>query len=366
MHAPLTALPPLHLDVVASALSRLGDWESSVDRPSWSIAGQQLRMEPGAPNQFTVHLDTPEQVLRFQGCQPERSFWLEHLPNIEPDSFKVRRFQQCGAHSWVSQDLETGLLFLRGEACKLRICPICRRVIQRRSAARVLDFMEQHEDQKWQFHTFTLKHSRAPLSNQLNRLVKCFRRLRQRAIWKKNVALGYAVIEVTFHPADSLSPSGRLREHSEWHPHLHVVAGTEWIDWGLLRKAWFSVTGDSDNIDCSLVQSARHAAHYVSKYIGKPPDLSLRSDPRAAADYYRALQHRRLLMPFGATARHRLPPNAPSMGSIQVCRFSHLLTAAAAGNTVARAMLTYIILGTVPRPILPRSSQPSLFSRAPP
>lgn len=366
MHAPLTGLPPLPDPVIDEALSRLGDWESAVDRPAWSIPNQQLELPPSNLTSFTVHLDAPEQVLRFRGCQPERSFWLQHLPNIDNDVMRLARFRQCGKYAWVAQDDETGRLYLRGESCKLRICPVCRRRLQQRSADRVLDFMASAGPAPWQFITLTLKHCRSTLPTQLDRLVRCFRRLRQRKLWRSHIKTGYAVIEVTFHPRDSLAPGGRLRDHSEWHPHLHVVAQTEWIDWSQLRRDWLEVTGDSDNIDCQRVESSSHAAHYVSKYIGKPPDMNLRSEPGRAAEYYRSLQHRRLLMPFGPAAKHRPPPRGLASPSTKICRFSALLTAAADGNYAARAMLTYIILGTVPRPVVPRLVQGRLFNRGPP
>ena len=366
MHDLAPGVPPLPETLIRSTLSRLGDWESSVERPTRSVLHQQLGFYGGGPAEFSVHRDQPEQILRFQGYQAERQFWLDQLPQVEPCLQRLNRFQLCGAYSWVSQDLDTGQYFLRGESCKLRICPVCRRVIQRRSARRVLDFMDARPALKWQFHTFTLKHAKNDLTNQLDRLVRCFRRLRQRKLWRDSVSTGYAVIEVTFHPAGSLSQSGRIREESEWHPHLHVLAATEFIDWSALRKLWFAVTGDSDNIDCQLVESSTHAAHYVAKYIGKPPNLHLRAEPSRAAEYYQALQHRRLLMPFGATSKHK-PPTQPSLrNTVPVCRFSDLLTAAANGCYPARCMLTYVILATVPRPKRQPESEPALFNRGPP
>lgn len=366
MHDSFLGQPVLPQTVIDSALHRLGDWESSVDRPRWTVPNQQLELPPGGPSEFTVHVDAPEQVLRFQGSQPERAFWLEQLPNIEADVMRVARFRQCGKYAWVSRDVETGRLFLRGESCKMRICPACRKRIQARSAERVLDFMNARPDAKWQFQTFTLKHSRSTLPDQLTRLVRCFRRLRQRKLWRDAVPSGYAVVEVTYHPIDSVAPGGRLREFSEWHPHLHVVAQTEWIDWGKLRKAWLEVTGDSDNIDCQLVQSPAHAAHYVSKYIGKPPHIDLRREPRKALEYYRSLQGRRLLMPFGPASKHKPPPRGPMPITEPVCKFSHLLTAAASGNYSAQCMLACIVLATVPRPVVRQAWQPGLYERAPP
>lgn len=344
------ALPILPKPVVDAALDRLGEWESSVERPQWQIPAQQLRFPPSTPSHFSVHQDRPEQLLRFRSCQRERQFWLEHLPNIEPDQMRISRFRHCGAFAWVASDSLTGALFLRGESCKLRICPVCRRTLQRRSARRVLDFMDSHPDRSWQFQTFTLKHSQLPLSDQLARLVHSFRKLRQRKLWRASVSTGYAVIEVTFHPRGSVAPGNRIRDHSEWHPHLHVLAATTFIDWSQLRAAWKSVTGDSDNIDCQLVTSSTQAAHYVSKYIGKPPDLNLRNDPPRAREYYRALQHRRLLMPFGSTTKHRAPPPPPPSPSHLLCRFDRLLSAAANGDYPASCTLAHLILCTTPRP----------------
>ena len=366
MTAALHAQPTIPSDVVKSALHRLGEWESAVDRPRWSVPNQQLELPPSNLNEFTVHADAPEQVLRFQGCQEERQFWLDSLHLIEPDIMRVARFRECGKYSWVNEDIESGELFLQGASCKLRICPVCRRRIQWKARARVLDFLNASPDLKWQFITFTMKHSRAPLAHQFDRIVKSFRRLRQRVNWKRTVTTGYAVLEVTFHPAGTYSPNGRFRQHDEWHPHLHAIVATDWIDYGWLHAAWLEITGDSHDVDCEKVKSNAKAAYYVAKYIGKPPDLNLQGNLQRMTEYYRSLLGRRMLMPFGATAKHRLPPREPRMGSIQVCRFSALLTAAANSDYAAKCMLTRIIIGTVPRRVLQPNEQQSLFNRGPP
>jgi hypothetical protein len=291
---------------------------------------------------------------------------LDLLPDIDPNINRIARYQACGRYAFVVRDLETGRLFLRGEACKLRICPVCRRRIQQKSSNRVLDFITRHQDLHWQFITLTLKHSADPLPHQLDRLVSCFRKLRQRKLWRSSVATGYAVIEVTYHPAGSWSPNGRRRSHDEWHPHLHVIAATQFIDWSLLRTDWFAVTTDSSNIDCSLVESAHHAAHYIAKYIGKPPDLNLRAHPDRAAEYYAALRNRRLLMPFGATIKNTLPPRDAPPTTQLVCRYQDLRTAASGGSYPAQCMLVNVILATVPYLPNQPNHQPNLFPAHPP
>lgn len=355
---------------VDSALSRLGLWESSDGRPRRGVPGQQLELPPSPLSEFTVTLDQPEQLLRFQGCQPERQFWLDTLPLIEPDGRILSRFDQCGAFAFVAEDPVSGRVFLQAETCKLRICPACRRRIQAKAAARVLHFMEQRPDDKWQFHTFTLKHSATPLHLQLARLVRSFRKLRARKLWRDHVRTGYAVIEIQFHPAGTYSPNGRLRDDDEWHPHLHVVARTDFIPWGLLRKAWLQVTGDSDNIDCEPCESAKHAAHYVSKYIGKPADLALTGNTKRATEYYKSLKKTRLLIPFGDTRLHQPPSPPPPPASRQIGRFAHILRAALAGDLPARHLIAAVIAQTVPSSVLDVDSltysQTLLFERSPP
>jgi hypothetical protein len=324
-------------------------------------------LPPQHPAKPTIHHDTPEQIVRFRDCQPERQFWLDLLPTIDPDTARIDRFRACGRYLFVVRDLETSRLFLRGESCKLRICPACRKRIQYRSAQRVLDFMHHHPTDAWQFHTFTLKHSSEPLPRQLDRLVRSFRNLRHRKLWRTSVRTGYAIIEVEYHPAGSWSPSGRRRSHDEWHPHLHVIAATSFIDWSLLRGAWLAVTGDSDNIDCSLVESPTHAAHYIAKYVGKPPDLNLRDQPNRAAEYYQALRNRRLLMPFGETVTHPQPKVDPSPPTRLVCTYADLRAAAQSGSYPAQCMLANLILATVPNLRTQRDHQPQLFpERLPP
>lgn len=370
MVARCTIPPPVSTAVAGSLVGRLGLWESSVDRPRRGIPNQQLELPPSSLSAFTVRPDQPEQVLRFQGCQAERQFWLDTLPDVEPDGRRVSRFQQCGAFAHIAEDPETGRLFLQAETCKLRICPVCRRRIQAKAGARVLDFMNRHPDDKWQFHTFTLKHSAAPLGEQLDRLVRSFRKLRQRKLWRKHVLTGYAVIEVQFHAAGTYSPNGRFREDDEWHPHLHVVARTDFIPWGRLRQAWLDITGDSNNIDCEPCESAKHAATYVAKYIGKPADLALTGNTKRAAEYYSSLKKRRLLLPFGDTSRHTPPASPKPSPSTRLGLFANVLRAAQAGDVPARHLIANLMMQTLPSSLLdsalPTPEQLLLFERSPP
>lgn len=85
-------------------------------------------------------------------------------------------------------------------------------------------------------------------------LIKNFRRLRQRQIWKAHISGGATIIEVKGRP-------------NNWHPHLHIICYARWIDWHRLQPAWLQISGGSA---CYISNIGRDAAlSYVTKYITK-------------------------------------------------------------------------------------------------
>lgn len=360
--------PTLPAALVREVCSRLDPRTSSVESPHWSPDHQQLHLLDTGPQEPTVHHDQPEQLIRFQGLAEERQLWLDLLPTIEDNTSRVDRFRHCGAFASVRMDNETGHPYLDANTCKLRVCPACRKVLQYKTLARVLDFLYHHPADNWQFHTYTLRHSESPLTEQLDRLVHCFRLLRHRRLWKQRCGAGYAVIEITYHPAGSWSPNGRQRTTDEWHPHLHVLVQTTWLDWSLLHQDWREITTDSTQLDCANVTNLSHAARYVAKYLGKPPTLDFANDHHRATEYYHAINHRRLLMPFGIAAKHTLPPPPLRHDSTYLCRLSTLHEAALRGSWPAQCMLTVITLALRPQyEDRKPNRQPELpFERSPP
>lgn len=364
--APNATAPLLPRSVVDATMDRLGNWESSVESPTWRPAPLQLQLPPSPLSEVPVHKDSPEQRVRFKGRESERQFWLTHLREISGNTSAHERFRSCGDVCWVNHDQENDRYYLAAETCKLRICPACRKRIQHRTEQRVLEYYNAHPNQKWQFITLTLKHTDTDLKSQLDKLTASFRKLRQRSLWKLSVAGGYAVIEVTFHAAGTFNPSGRMRMTPEWHPHLHILIQTSWIDWSKLRKAWLSVTGDSNNIDCQHVTSAHNAAHYVAKYIGKPPNLDFTDHLPQAYEWYNALLHRRLLIPFGPQAQKSKQPPSPQPQTERICRFNDLYQAAKNGNYPAQSILTRLIFHLHPPAQHANRQQNLPYTHAPP
>lgn len=272
------SIPAWNSFEVQASLNRLGTRNVSVDRV--------MKIEREARGHD--HEDSYDQRLRFKGVESERDLWLTLLPKIEDNLRILSRFNGCGADTSVFYDPEADRYVLRSHTCKLRFCPVCRRRLQRGLVKRLTTSIGRVKRHTWQFITLTLRHTDRPLDMQLATLRKAFRNLRQQKLWKLNVDRGFAMLEVTYNA-----------KKDEWHPHIHVLAHTGYIDWSLLRKAWKHVTGGSDNIDAGFINSAASAATYVAKYLGKPPPAVFLERIHRAYEYYQAIRRSKFLITFG-------------------------------------------------------------------
>ena len=275
-------------------------WRASI--PAWNSA--DLRASPnrlGTRNVSVDHVldqeradrghdheDDFDQKLRFKGIEAERELWLTILPKIESNRRVVGRFNDCGSGCSVFIDPDTQRYVLRSHTCHLRFCPVCRRRIQKATIERLTASLGTIKRHTWQFITLTLRHTDRPLPEQLATLRKAFRNLRQQELWRTSVDRGFAILEVAYNS-----------KKDEWHPHIHVLAHTEYIDWGLLRKAWKHVTAGSDNIDAAFINTAKSAATYVAKYLGKPPPTIFLERLGRATEYYQATRRSKFLITFG-------------------------------------------------------------------
>lgn len=125
------------------------------------------------------------------------------------------------------------------------------------------------------------------LSAGVRSLISSFRRLRQRKLWRSHVSGGAYVIEVTGHPGS-------------WHPHLHIIIESTYIEWSQLLSAWQSVSGGSSVYIQRI--PGKQAVAYLTKYISKPSvNTTLLSQLNAA------LKDTRMFQPFGTWHSVRLP-----------------------------------------------------------
>lgn len=282
--------------------------ESAVTAPRRSGDGPAgLRLDAIQISATARHRDNRTQTARFSPWEKERRRWIELLDTVELSPKRKQRMLNCGATAWLQYSPSTSTYYVTGSHCGNRVCPACRHTRQMRLQDNLERYFHHDPAREWQFITLTLKHTQAPLDQQITYLRRCFKRLRSETLWHSAITHGFAVIEIT-----------RNFNRNEWHPHLHVLAHTRYLDWSELRSAWSRITHGSNVIDCQKVKTAPDAIHYIAAYMGKPPAARLLEDDQLAAEWYRSMQGQHLLIRFGRPDKK--PPPAPPKTLPADCR----------------------------------------------
>lgn len=165
--------------------------------------------------------------------------------------------------------------------CGDRFCPVCS-IPRRARVRRRLEFLVNHTPKEpgygLKFLTLTIP-SEPDLQFMLQRLVRSFRKLRNRSGWKRRVAGGAFIIELS-------------RGVSGWHCHIHALLFAKYIAFERLLKMWQSCSGGRGVFIIKIPTGA--AIGYLTKYLSKPsiPEFYYQE---ACED----LKHYRLFQPFG-------------------------------------------------------------------
>lgn len=232
------------------------------------------------PLETNVDFELPPhlRVLRAERGRMIRR-WLSCLR--PGDGFNhVAALAQCGS-IWKVWKSETDYQ-LHPNRCHLRDCPECqdlRRRLWYHRFKRAIDLWQSPKH-----ITLTIRSSDAPLSEQLTRLMACFRKLRNRTLWTKRPSWGLYVVEITYNPVSH-----------RWHPHLHIIANMRYLPWQQLKAAWKKITGDSD---CTwITQIGSDLASHLSAYVTKANDVWKQDVD--LFDLAASLKGRRLVSTFG-------------------------------------------------------------------
>lgn len=228
-------------------------------------------------------------ALQFGTAIGERELWLGVIDQLDLP-FKTReRFKTCGDHPSVEYCPDTDRVRIQANHCKSRFCPKCRTHRQARWRETLKAAVTSLPNAEWKLITLTLKHCDDDLKTQLNHLRKSFRRLRQTDLWKQRIKWGIAVIEVSYN-----------KTKDQWHPHLHILAPCNFIDYSKLRTCWMKATGGSHIIDVQRLSTPEHGISYLAKYLGKPPSVEVFLKEHRIHEYVDALRCAKMLLPFGS------------------------------------------------------------------
>lgn len=212
---------------------------------------------------------------------------------------RILNFCDCGSDLWVKCDGQD--LVLTCNRCHDRMCDPCQNE-RRQSIIEGIMLRLLEAGDRARFCTFTLKHQDAPLSQQIDRLLACFKLLRQHPTLGKFFKAGVWFFEA------KLDKAGRL-----WHPHLHVIqVGPSRINQCDLSIAWKQITGDSFIVHVEAIQDQRNQLRYVTKYTTKPLDPTVTKVPARLDEFIVAIKGRRLFQCFGDWSKAHAKDDVPA------------------------------------------------------
>lgn len=279
----------------------------------------------------TINADLSDDVsFRHSGWKLRRAKIDRALIESGASMSRMESFRSCGQNAWVYENPQNpGKYSIKCDLCKDRLCTPCqtaRSNIIRRNLAPLLKGSETR------FLTLTLKSQQMELREQLDRLIKSFRTLRNRAFWKDCVTAGASVIEITYNPETKL-----------FHPHIHVLLKGKYIPKGVIVREWKAITGDSFIVDLQLVRDPDKAAKYLAKYVTKPIDAKLLENDEALAEAIDALKGRRLVTTIGSWRKIKLLNAETGEEWRPVCTLRALRERASNGDAAAIVIATSLL-----------------------
>lgn len=232
-------------------------------------------------------------AFRHSGWKDDRRRVWYALRATTVSRSRLIAFTLCGARCWVLRaKADSTKLRFAPDHCHDRFCVPCARA---RASVIRKNLIGHLKDPPYRLLTLTMRATMDGLSERINSLLRAFRRLRGRVLWKQGVTGGAAFLEVT---------RGRLGDH--WHVHLHAIIDGKYIPQPLLSRTWLDITGDSKVVDIRLVRSADGALRYITKYVTKSLPSDVLRNPDHLLHAMKALEGRKLLYAFGTWHKLRL------------------------------------------------------------
>lgn len=180
----------------------------------------------------------------------------------------------------------------------------------------------------FRFFTFTLKPKNETLVQNVTRLLRCWRKVRESSCWKTTQTGGAAFLEVK-----------RGLNSGSWHSHLHVIGKGKFIKNTDLQNAWRKITGDSFIVDIRLCREAEAAVSYCTKYASKPFDPTLLANDSDLDEAMIALKSRRMVSTYGEWRGTPLEQKPDDQDLIPVGPLAALVERANHGDQEATSIL---------------------------
>jgi hypothetical protein len=268
-----------------------------------------------------------ETIFRHSHWSQKRSRVRQAMIAVSTGRFAQNRFDECGSECTVEWSETENRHRIRGNYCHSRHCEPCMRSKANKIAQNLAQRLAGRPKNTFRFITLTLKHSQAPLRQQITRLYRSFRTLKAQKLWKRSQQGGAVMLECKW-------------TGTHWHPHLHIISEGSYMRKDDLSDLWLKATGDSMIVDIRVLTDTRDASHYVSKYITKGTSAATWANDDAAQEWVLASKGVRICNTFGTWRGFRLLAAPTDVTDwVPVCTLNDLIARANDGEVAAIELL---------------------------
>lgn len=303
-----------------------------------------------AKKQAAEYLDQPlmpltesESNFRHGHWRERRAIITRHLAACGTSSRTLERWDCCGSDAWLYFNPSLNRYRINASYCKNRHCEPCMRAKANKLASNLRAKLKERSDagKKYRFITLSMAHTDKPLTEQIKRMYACFKKLRATKAWKTSQHGGCFTAEIKWEPD---SPSNKTRvqngDRPLWHPHLHIISEGTFLHQVDLSELWRQITGDSFIVHIRMLEDAKEAAFYLSKYVTKSTNAAVWKDNEAASEWICASRGLRSAATFGNWRGFALLKNPPiDPGWERQCSMDALIARAARGELHAQNVL---------------------------
>lgn len=291
-------------------------------------AGVTEKIEYRDPESYCISQD--EEWFRHYNWKEKRQRVRQALADANSTINARTAFDNCGADCQVEYSEAERRYRVMACYCHNRHCEPCMKAKSSLITNNLRQILKSRPDARFRFITLTLKHSNAPLRQQIKRLYSCYKSLRRDKAWKASQKGGAATLEIKWKPDSKM-----------WHPHLHIISEGDYLSTYALSSTWKQITGDSHIVDIRLISKDKDVAYYVGKYVTKGTNAEVWDDPAVAAEWVKAVKGVRMCATFGSWRGIKLldkPKDAPGAWK-HIASLSSLVTRANAGEEHALRLL---------------------------
>lgn len=296
-----------------------------------------IRPDPLDPSSTLDPVETSPQIESSTDVTFRHSWWssdrhrvFQALGRAFGSCNRLNRFASCGDAAWIYRTTSTPSRYkVIADHCRDRWCRACQRDRSRKLVANVKPLLNSPN---LKLITLTLKSDHQSLRSLIDRLFESFRTLRRTRIWRDNCIGGISFLEVK-----------RNTDPDRWHPHLHIIADTNFIPKRLLSSLWRGITGDSFIVDIKVIRDTDKAAAYVAKYATKPLDTAIYRQRRYLLEAIVAMKGRRMVCTFGTFRGNRLADNTDENDWVACGTLSSIRRRADLGDPDAMAIMAELL-----------------------